>query len=82
MKLFYAPKFKKSLANFSPEIRKKFYKQMRFLLGDIRHPSFLHAKKYDELHDIWQARIDKDIRVYFSIEGDRYFLLDIDKHPK
>lgn len=64
-----------------PEIaRKKFWKHLGYLLRDIRHPS-LHAKKYDELRGIWQARVDRNVRFYFLIEGDRYILLDIKKHP-
>ncbi len=79
MKLFYPPKFKKELKNFPKEIRRKFYKQAGFLLKDIKHPS-LHAKKYNETLDIWQARVDKHIRFYFIIEKDTYILLHIKKH--
>jgi hypothetical protein len=39
-----------------PTVRKAFYKQIAFLANNIQHPS-LHAKKYDEANDIWQARI-------------------------
>ena len=81
MRFFYTPQFKKSLAGFTPEIRKKFYKQARFLLKDLRHPS-LHAKKYNETDDIWQARVDKNVRFYFLIKSDVYILLDIVHHPK
>ncbi len=79
MKLFYPPKFKKELKNFPKEIRRKFYKQAGFLLKDLKHPS-LHAKKYNETQDIWQARVDKHIRFYFIIEKDTYILLHIKKH--
>ncbi len=30
----------------------------------------LHSKKYDEARDIWQARVTRDWRFYFTIEGD------------
>ncbi|MDO8567075.1 MAG: hypothetical protein Q7R58_02910 [bacterium] len=53
---------------------------MRFLLVDIRHPS-LRAKKYDETHDVWQARVTNNVRFYFFIEGDVYYLIDIERHP-
>lgn len=58
-----------------------FWKQLRFLLGDLRYPS-LHAKKYDEEKGIWQARVDKSYRFYFLIDGDTYVLLDTRAHPK
>jgi hypothetical protein len=50
-----------------------------FLFDDIRHPS-LRAKKYDA--ERWQARVARDWRFYFRIEGDTYLLLDIMRHPK
>jgi hypothetical protein len=45
------------------------------------HPS-LHAKKYDEGKDRWQARVTKDWPVYFLIQDDTYILQDITRHPK
>jgi hypothetical protein len=50
-----------------------------FLLDDIRHPS-LRAKKHDA--ERWQARVTRDWRFYFRIEGDAYIFLDIIPHPK
>ena len=76
MKLDYTPKFNRNLKLFPKSIHKKFYKQVGFLLSDLRHPS-LHAKKYDESTGIWQARVDKSVRFYFLIEKDTYILLDI-----
>ena len=81
MNLFFTAYFKKSLAGFPTEIDEKLRKQADFLLQNLRHPS-LHAKKYDETENIWQARVDKDIRFYFVIRHDSYILLDIKKHPK
>ena len=72
------------LRNFSglPKIvQRKFYKQLAYLLTDIRHPS-LRAKKYDEGDGIWQARIDDHFRFYFQINGNTYLILSIVKHPK
>jgi len=50
-------------------------------MQNLQHPS-LRAKKYDEANNIWQARVNKDWRFYFSIEGDKYWLHDIMAHPK
>ena len=80
MKLGFAPHFQERLQDFPAEVRKKFYKQVGYLLRNIRHPS-LHAKKYDEQNDIWQARVDDHIRFYFMMEGDTYVLLTIRTHP-
>jgi hypothetical protein len=50
-----------------------------FLLDDIRYPSLL-AKKYDA--ERWQARLTRDWRFYFRVEGEAYILLDIMRHLK
>jgi hypothetical protein len=42
----------------------------------------LHAKKYDEANDIWQARVNRSWRFYFVIRGDEYVILSIIPHPK
>lgn len=60
--------------------KKKFEKQLGFLLRNIRHPS-LRAKKYDESRDVWQARVNGSHRFYFQIKGDTYIILNITKHP-
>ena len=81
MELIYTPHFKQSFRKFPKEIHMKFSKQASYLLDDIRHPS-LHAKKYDERRNIWQARVDRGIRFYFLIQDDAYLLLEISLHPK
>ena len=81
MRLKYTTRFKKSFKDFPREIRNKFYKQANYLLCDFRHSS-LQVKKYNKIKNIWQARVDKNIRFYFLIENDNYILLDIKKHPK
>ena len=67
----------------SQTVRRSFNKQLRFLLQNIRHPS-LDAKKYasGDDPDLWQARITKSWRFYFTIEGDTYVLFDMIEHPK
>ena len=55
-------------------------KQVGYLINNLRHPS-LRAKKFDETRGIWQARVDRYFRFYFTIENDVYKLLDITDHP-
>ena len=43
---------------------------------NLQHPG-LHAKRYDESQDRWQARVNDDWRFYFTIEGDAYLIRDI-----
>ncbi|MGA3024318.1 MAG: hypothetical protein ABSF98_06080 [Bryobacteraceae bacterium] len=81
MKADYSRRAGKTLRTLPPDVRKALFKQVRFLQQDLHHPS-LHAKKYDEGQDLWQARVNKDWRFYFHIENDIYYIVDIIPHPK
>lgn len=81
MRIDYGPRALRALEEAPSVVRKAFFKQIRLLTENIQHPS-LHAKKYDEAKDIWQARVNRDWRFYFSIVGDTYFIRDIIPHPK
>jgi hypothetical protein len=62
-------------------VQKAFDKQCGFLLENLNHPS-LRAKKYDEAMGLWQARVYRNWRFYFTIEAEQYHLHDIRPHPK
>ncbi|OGI62105.1 hypothetical protein A2W12_01985 [Candidatus Nomurabacteria bacterium RBG_16_40_11] len=81
MKHRFSKGFLDELDSFPILIEKKFQKQLKFLLSDIRYSS-LRAKKYIESKGIWQARVDDNVRFYFKIEGDTYVLINIKYHPK
>lgn len=81
MKLVYTERFQRSFAEAPAEVRAQAQKALALLLRDLRHPS-LRAKKYDETRSIWQGRVNRRWRFYFTIEGDLYFLVDIMSHPK
>lgn len=65
--------------SLSPSLQVRIDKQFALLLRNIRHPS-LHAKKYDESRDIWQARVSRDYRFYFRIEENIYKIISIIPH--
>ena len=71
--------FDRAYAKAPADIQRAFLKQAGFLLADLQHPS-LRAKKYDAVR--WQARVTRDWRFYFRIEGDTYLLLDMIRHPQ
>jgi mRNA-degrading endonuclease RelE of RelBE toxin-antitoxin system len=81
MKISYTPHFKRDYKSLPREIKKKFKKQIKFLLENFWHPS-LRCKKYDKKRGIWQARVNRYYRFYFLIKGDTYILLEIKPHPK
>jgi mRNA-degrading endonuclease RelE of RelBE toxin-antitoxin system len=77
----YTERFLRGYRDAPPVVRKAFQKQVRLLLHNLQHPS-LRAKKYDPSRDIWQARVNRNWRFYFLIQGDSYVLLDIMAHPE
>jgi hypothetical protein len=81
MKIRYNPVAVRAFADAPARLQKAFLKQAGFLVQNLHHPS-LHAKKYDQANDRWQARVTRDWRFYFTIEGDTYVILDIIPHPK
>ena len=81
MKIVYTKTALDAIKDIPAPIRKAFYKQVRLLLQDWRHPS-LRAKKYSEAGDRWQARVNRSWRFYFEIVGDVYLIDDIAPHPK
>lgn len=81
MKLRFTARADKDFVRMPVNIRNSLKKQLQFLLTDLSHPS-LHAKKFDRSRDIWQARVSRDWRFYFTIEGDEYTILSIIPHPK
>ena len=70
-----------ALENAPQAVRKTFFKQVKLLEQNLRHPS-LRAKKYDEANDRWQARVNRGWRFYFAIIGDTYRILKLIPHPK
>jgi len=81
MKLRFTERADKDYAAMPVDLRKALAKQLGFLLANLNHPS-LRAKKYGGLADVWQARVTRDWRFYFKIEGDEYVILSIIPHPR
>ncbi len=81
MKLWYSRHFLRQYAAAPVHVQRAFLKQIRLLLQNLHHPS-LRAKKYHETLGIWQARVTRDWRFYFSIQGDECRLHEITPHPK
>lgn len=81
MKFALTQRAARDYEDLSPMLQRLVDKQLSLLLANLRHPS-LHAKKYDERRDIWQGRVGRDYRFYFTIEGDTYSILAIIRHPK
>ena len=81
MKVRYGDAVAEALAKAPAAVQKAFFKQIKFLEQNLHHSS-LRAKKYDEAEDRWQARVNREWRFYFKIEGDTYFIVAVIPHPK
>jgi mRNA-degrading endonuclease RelE of RelBE toxin-antitoxin system len=81
MTIVYSRRFLRSLEAAPPAVRKAFFKQLGYLERNLLHPS-LRAKKYGEAGDLWQGRVNRDWRFYFTIESNEYRLHEIKPHPK
>ena len=81
MRLHFTERLRKGYAAAPRQVHKAFDKQTRLLAENLRHPS-LRAKKYDEARGVWQARVNRDWRFYFTIEGDACNIIAMTAHPK
>jgi mRNA-degrading endonuclease RelE of RelBE toxin-antitoxin system len=79
MEAFYTERFQRDYSGAPREIQRSVDRKVALLLENLRHPS-LHAKKYAEADDLWQARITGAWRFYFRIEGARYVLISMGMH--
>jgi hypothetical protein len=74
------PRVVAGLKGAPANVRRAFYKQAPRPRSPA-HPS-LRAKKFDQTQNLWQARVNKDWRFYFIINGDVCIVLDVIPHPK
>jgi len=81
MNILLSQRATEALAAAPLPVQKAFIKQINFLVRDLGHPD-LHAKKYNESEDLWQARVNDDWRFYFRIIGDTYRITELIPHPK
>lgn len=81
MKLTLTRRALRDYDRLPPSLQTLVDKQLSLLLSDLRHPS-LRAKKYDEKRHVWQGRVSRGYRFYFTVEGDTYCILTIIEHPK
>lgn len=81
MKILHTATSSKAFEEAPAAVQKAFLKQVGFLKDNLLHPS-LHAKKYNESSDRWQARVNRGWRFYFRIVDDAYVILTIIPHPK
>ena len=81
MKVILSDRTVESLKDAPRSVQRAFEKQLDFLVHNLHHPS-LRAKKFDQGRNLWQARVNRDWRFYFTIHDDTYLIEKIIPHPK
>lgn len=76
----FSPKFQKRFKKLHPSLKKKFEKQLKFLLVNPSHPS-LAVKKMGGL-DLFEARLDYHNRFVFKIVDDEAWFYSIGPHDE
>jgi len=72
--------FRRDFDAAPPDVQRAFWKQLRFLLADWRHPS-LYAHPWPKHGpDAMQARVKLHWRFYYRPEGDTYEIYALEKH--
>lgn len=82
MKIIRSDSFKHDYQKLSEDLQRRADKQLGFFLQDPHHPSLRVKKmegKWGEL-GIFEARVTKDYRFTFMIQGDEYILRRIGPH--
>ncbi len=81
MKIVFSAQAMESLDEAPELVKRAMRKQIMYLTSNLLHPS-LRAKKYSQVADLWQARINKSWRFYFRINENIYEIVDVKIHPK
>lgn len=74
-------RFDEQLNNIPQFVRKKFFKQLKILLENPRHPS-LRVKKIQGEENIWEARVDIQYRFTFEYEEEFILLRTVGNHDE
>jgi mRNA-degrading endonuclease RelE of RelBE toxin-antitoxin system len=81
MSILWTDKFKRNYQRLPVSIRKKFQKQLTFLLDNLRHSS-LRVKKMKGRENVWEARVDRFYRFTFQKDKENIILRTIGPHDE
>lgn len=81
MKFVWTSCFKRDFKKLPQKVKKKFRKQLSFLIKDMFYPS-LRTKKMQGRGGVWEARVDDFYRFTFQMEGENLILRRIGSHDR
>jgi mRNA interferase RelE/StbE len=80
MRIARTDTFKKAWQRLNEVEKKQARKAIRNLAMDVRYPS-LRVKKIRGTEYIWEARVSREIRLTFYVQGDTLILRNIGDRP-
>ena len=72
-------RFDRDYARLPDQLKERVKKQLALLMANPHHPS-LQAHKMEGRDDIWEARITREYRLTFTLEGDTCHLRRVGTH--
>jgi mRNA-degrading endonuclease YafQ of YafQ-DinJ toxin-antitoxin module len=81
MRIARTENFKKAWKQLTEEQKALSRKAIENLVVDTRYPG-LRVKKVKVTEHIWEARVNRSIRMTFQIEGDTIILRNIGQHDE
>lgn len=76
----FASEFKKRYSKLEVDKKRKFTKQLKFLINNYKHPS-LKTRKMAGINR-FEARLDRHFRFTFEIENNKIILRTIGSHDE
>lgn len=76
-----SPQFEKEYGKLELQVQRQIDKSLGLLRENPHHPSLRTHKRRGE-GNIWQARVTRDYRLYFEMEGEVIRLLSVTSHEK
>jgi mRNA-degrading endonuclease RelE of RelBE toxin-antitoxin system len=81
MKIARTNHFKDAWQQLDEDQKKQARKAIRNLALDVRYPA-LRVKKIRGTEHIWEARVSREIRLTFHVQGDTVILRNIGHHDE
>ena len=76
-----SPQFRRAYRKLDTPLQNEVDRTIGLLSDNPRHPS-LHTHKRRGKGEVWQARVTRNCRLYFLMEGDTLTLISVGPHEK
>jgi mRNA-degrading endonuclease RelE of RelBE toxin-antitoxin system len=81
MAIVITDRFRKAYRAFPKPVQERIQKALRLLDENPRHPS-LQVKKIGGTSNIYEARVDRKVRMSFQFDGEDKIMRNVDDHDE